>query len=87
MAGREVRLERDVDERDRYGRLLAYVHADGKDVGAELLRHGYAEPLVVPPNVRRAPRFAALARRRARRGRGLWGACALARLPVAAEES
>ena len=87
VAGREVRLERDVEARDRYGRLLAYVHADGKDVGAELLRHGYAEPLVVPPNVRRAPRFAALAAGARAAGRGLWGACALARLPVAAEES
>ena len=87
VAGREVRLERDVDERDRYGRLLAYVHADGRDVGAELLRRGYAEPLVVPPNVRRAPRFAALAAGARAAGRGLWRACALARLPAEAEES
>jgi len=78
VAGRRVRLRTDLEERDRYGRLLAYVEraADGLDVNAELVRRGHAEPLAVAPNVRHAARFARLARRARAAGRGLWRACA-----------
>lgn len=72
-----VRLHRDVEERDRYGRLLAYVHRvrDGLFVNAELARLGYAQPLTIAPNVRYADRFAALAREARAARRGLWAAC------------
>ena len=75
VEGRRVRLELDVERRDRYGRLLAYVHHGGRMVNATLVRQGYATPYTVPPNVRYAERFAALARRARREGRGLWGRC------------
>ena len=73
-----VELRTDVEERDRYGRLLAYVYRvrDGAFVNAALVREGYAAPLSVPPNVRHADEFAALARTARRDGRGLWAACA-----------
>ncbi len=76
VEGRRVRLELDVERRDRYGRLLAYVHRGGRMVNATLVREGYATPYTVPPNVRHAERFTALARRARREGRGLWSACA-----------
>jgi len=41
-AGSEVLLERDESKADRYGRLLAYVWADGKMINQELLRKGLA---------------------------------------------
>jgi micrococcal nuclease len=68
---------RDVEPRDRYGRLLAYVYRvrDGLFVNAELARLGYAQPLSIPPDVRFADRFTALARRAREQGRGLWAAC------------
>lgn len=77
VGGELVRLERDVEQRDRYGRLLAYVHrvSDGLFVNAELARLGYAQPLRIAPDVRYAERFAALARRARQQGRGLWSAC------------
>ena len=75
--GEQVRLVRDVEERDRYGRLLAYVYRvrDGLFVNAELARLGYAQPLSIAPDVRFADRFADLARRAREQGRGLWAAC------------
>ena len=75
--GREVTLTFDVEQRDRYGRLLAYVRrrGDGLFVNAELVRRGYATTLTIPPNVRYAERFAALARAAREAGRGLWSAC------------
>ena len=77
VEGREVRLESDVEARDRYGRRLAYVTraGDGLDVNAELVRRGYAVPLTIPPNVRHAGEYARLAREARERGRGLWSAC------------
>jgi len=84
---RYVRLELDVEERDRYGRLLAYVYAGGTFVNAELVRAGYADALTVPPNVRFAPRFRKLARDARRARRGLWASCAPPRLRRGAQAS
>lgn len=70
VEGQQVRLELDVQRRDQYGRLLAYVWVAGLMVNAELVRQGYAQVMTVPPNVRYQARFLALQReaREARRG-------------------
>ena len=77
VSGERVRLVRDVEERDRFGRLLAYVYRarDGRFVNAALVRSGFARTLTIPPNVRFAGRFARLAAEARRSGRGLWSAC------------
>jgi len=77
VEGARVRLVRDVEPRDRFGRLLAYVYRvpDGLFVNAALVRLGYARPLTIPPDVRFADRFAALAREAREQQRGLWSAC------------
>ena len=77
MRGERVRLVFDVERRDRFGRLLAYVYRarDGVFVNAALVRGGFARTLTVPPNVRFARRFTALAAEARRAGRGLWSAC------------
>ena len=58
-----VRLESDVETRDKYGRRLAYVYVDGRRFDDELLRRGYARLLVIEPNYRARAHDA---RRRAR---------------------
>lgn len=75
LAGRSVRLEFDAVRRDQFGRLLAFVHVDGERFNDVLLREGYAELLVIPPNGLhgRSLLWAEMEARRA--GRGLWGAC------------
>ena len=77
VAGRRVRLSTDVERRDRYGRLLAYVRRlpDGLFVNAELVRRGYATVLTVPPNVAHAVELLRLQRAARRAGSGLWSAC------------
>jgi micrococcal nuclease len=71
--GLRVRVERDVEERDRYGRALVYLRLpDGRSFNELLVADGYAVPLTIPPNVRHAERFRALARRARERGAGLW---------------
>lgn len=77
--GTPIRLVGDVEQRDRYGRLLAYVYrqADGLFVNAELLRQGYAQLLTIPPNIAHTDEFTAIARRAREGGQGLWAACTL----------
>jgi len=74
VQGKRVRLAYDVQTRDRFGRLLAYVYVGHRMVNADLLAGGYAQPLTIPPNVRYAERFRALAQEARRARRGLWRA-------------
>jgi len=84
-AGAAVRLETDVEPRDRYGRLLAYVwRADDRlFVNETLVEGGWAVPYRYPPNVRYADRFTRLGREAREANRGLWGACGNADTPAA----
>lgn len=76
-AGTAVRLVRDVEPRDRYGRLLAYVYrsADELFVNLTLAAEGYAATLTYPPNVAHAKEFDAATRTARSDDRGLWQRC------------
>lgn len=50
VSGKTVRLVRDVENTDRYGRLLRYVYVDGLFVNRALIEQGYAEVVSYPPN-------------------------------------
>jgi micrococcal nuclease len=59
--GTEVELELDVRERDKYGRLLAYVWVNGKMVNELLLEQGYARvAYVFEPNTKYVDEFRAI---------------------------
>lgn len=75
--GTPVRLERDIDARDRYGRLLAYVYREPDDlfVNVVLVDEGLARPYPFAPNTTHAARFAAAADVARSNGVGLWSAC------------
>jgi len=72
VEGQAVRLELDTQERDRYGRLLAYVWIGDLMINAELVRLGYAQVMTIPPNVRYQEVFLKLQREAREAGRGLW---------------
>jgi micrococcal nuclease len=83
--GSPVRLVRDVEARDAYGRLLAYVYraTDGLFVNLVLAEDGFADVLSIAPNTAHADEIrAAVAAARTRRA-GLWGACQSFGQPVA----
>ena len=75
--GRTVRLVKDVEEADRYGRLLRYVYMEAEMVNARLVANGYALAYTYPPNVRHAELFVRLEREARADERGLWspGTC------------
>jgi micrococcal nuclease len=73
VEGKTVRLVFDVQQRDRYGRLLAYVYLpDGTFVNAALIEQGYAQVMTIPPNVRHQDLFVRLSREAREASRGLW---------------
>ncbi|MGI5819224.1 MAG: thermonuclease family protein [Armatimonadota bacterium] len=72
VEGKMVRLVLDVERRDRYGRLLAYVYVNDTFVNAELVRRGLAQVVTYPPNVRHQQHFIDLQREAREAGRGLW---------------
>ena len=72
VEGKKVRLELDVEERDRYGRILAYVYVDDLMVNEWLVANGYARVATFPPNVKYAERFLQLEREARQAKIGLW---------------
>jgi micrococcal nuclease len=72
VEGRRVKLERDVSETDRFGRLLRYVYVGDILVNAELVREGFAEAKVFPPDTRYSRCLSALEEEARRERRGLW---------------
>ena len=71
--GSRVRYRLGVEERDRYGRALAYVWLrDGRFLNRLLVGRGYAQPLTIPPNDAYADAFVEAALRARRASVGLW---------------
>ena len=80
LLGRVVTVQPALEQRDRYGRLLArLVPADGPIAGRDLARtlalSGYARELPIAPNTADAPAIARQVRIAQDRRRGLWAAC------------
>jgi micrococcal nuclease len=73
LTGRRVGLEFDVQRVDQYGRLLAYVYADGEMFNEDLLEAGYAQTYPFPPNTTYASRFAEAQEEARAGGLGIWG--------------
>jgi endonuclease YncB( thermonuclease family) len=73
VQGKNVLLEKDVSETDRYGRLLRYVYTGDLMVNEELLRRGLARVATFPPDVGYVDRFLALQREAQAAGLGVWG--------------
>mgnify|MGYP003152161323 CR=1 FL=1 len=72
--GDTVAIEFDVQERDRYKRLLGYVYlSNGKMLNEEIVKAGYASVMTIPPNVKYKDRFLIAYQEARERKVGLWG--------------
>ena len=71
--GRYVRLEFDVQKKDVYDRLLAYVYTKETMVNLEMLRQGYAMIYIYPPNVKYKDAFLAAQQYARENKKGMWG--------------
>ena len=70
--GDTVQLETDVDPRDPYDRILAYAWRDGRMINWQLVRQGWAVPIVVSPNVQYVDFFRRARDAARKEARGLW---------------
>lgn len=75
VEGKTVRLEKDVSDTDRFGRLLRYVWVDDIMVNEYLVREGYATVSTYPPDVKHQDRFVHAQELAREEGRGLWEIC------------
>ncbi|MBM4763406.1 thermonuclease family protein [Bacillus sp. B15-48] len=72
LTGKEVLLELDVQERDQYGRLLAYVWVDDTLYNEVLIEKGYARIAVFPPNTKYVDQFEKVQKKAQEDGVGIW---------------
>jgi micrococcal nuclease len=75
--GTTVRIERDVEARDRYGRMLLYLYLGSNDlfINLDLVARGYGTPLSIEPNTFHRNDFVRAAAQAEAANVGLWKAC------------
>jgi len=75
--GTALRVERDIEARDKYGRLLLYVYRmpDNLFVNYELAAQGYADTLSIEPNIMHRSDFSRAVAQARTNKLGLWKAC------------
>ncbi len=73
VGAKKVKLEFDVQKKDQYNRILAYVYVDDIFVNAWLVENGYARVATYPPNVKYQDLFLKLEKEARENNRGLWG--------------
>jgi len=72
VEGKVVRLEKDVSEVDKYGRLLRYVYVDNIFVNAELVKQGLAYAQAYPPDTKHQDYLETLEQEARQAGSGMW---------------
>ncbi len=75
VEGKEVKLKKDVSERDKYGRLLRYVWVDDIFVNQYLIKEGYALSAEYPPDIKYAEQFNIFEKQAKENNLGLWSSC------------
>ena len=72
LTNKEVQIEFDVSQRDKYGRLLCYVYIDGQMYNKLLLEEGLAKVATYPPNVKYVDEFVAIQKKARENKKGMW---------------
>lgn len=72
LENKQVELEFDIQQKDKYGRLLAYVYIDGNMVNKMLLEDGMAKLATYPPNVKYVEEFKKIQAQARQKNVGFW---------------
>ncbi len=75
VSGKYIRLEKDISNTDKYGRLLRYVYVGDIFVNEYLVKEGYAKVSTYPPDVKYQNVFREAEQTARRNNLGLWGLC------------
>lgn len=77
ILNKKVRMEKDISETDRFGRLLRYVYLDNTFINQRLVDSGYAFASTYPPDIKFKDTLS-LAQKTAQENKlGLWNECKL----------
>ncbi|MFM1525609.1 MULTISPECIES: thermonuclease family protein [Helcococcus] len=72
LTNKKVSIELDVQKKDKYGRILAYVYLNNKMVNETIIENGFAKPLTIAPNVKYTKKFTKLFQKARKYKKGLW---------------
>jgi len=75
IEGKTIRLEKDISETDKYGRLLRYVYINDIFVNLELVKNGYAYSSTFPPDVKYQTQLDKAEKEARKNKLGLWDVC------------
>ena len=80
VEGKNIRLEKDISEIDKYGRLLRYVYVLNKDseelfINKYLVEQGYAYVSTFPPDVKYSELLKEMQNKAQEENKGLWSKC------------
>ena len=73
--GKDVSLEKDISQTDKYGRLLRYVYIDNLFVNEYLVSEGYAHSSSYPPDIKYQDRLKSAQNQAMSANKGLWNTC------------
>ncbi|GAG17361.1 unnamed protein product, partial [marine sediment metagenome] len=74
VEGKEIEMEKDVSETDKYDRLLRYIWIGDIFVNEYLVREGFAQSSTYPPDIKHQNSFREAERKAREESKGLWGA-------------
>lgn len=72
VLGKKIKLEKDITDKDVYGRLLRYVFTDNLFLNEEMVKRGFANNFTFPPDVKYADKFLEAEKWARIRDIGLW---------------
>jgi micrococcal nuclease len=79
----KVKVEFDIEKRDKYGRILAYLRtSDGKLINILMVENGYAMLFTFPPNVKYVNELRAAEKEARKRRLGIWSEQGIKEKPV-----
>jgi micrococcal nuclease len=72
IEGKTVALEKDIEDKDQYERLLRYIYIDDTFVNLEMVREGYANVYLISPKTKYSDEFEKAEEEAKIAGRGIW---------------
>jgi len=82
LEGKDIYMEKDISDTDKYGRLLRYLYLPNPDAPEEvifvneyLIEQGYGTVITYPPDVKYHKQFLAVQKQAQEERSGLWGKC------------
>lgn len=75
VLGKIIKLEKDISDTDKYGRLLRYVYVDNVFIDDYLVKNGDAKVMTIPPDTKYKDEFLQSQNYAKQNNLGLWGKC------------